>query len=96
MTAAPPVAAMNGRSLLAWNIRRLRGERGLSQESLATDAGIDRAYISEIERQEGNASIDLMDRVAASLGVEIAELLRAPASGAPTPPNLRPGRRAST
>lgn len=93
MSAPAPVAVMNGRAILAWNIRRLRGERGLSQESLATDAGIDRAYVSEIERQEGNATIDIMDRVARSLGVELAELVKVPDSGDAVPHNLRPGRR---
>jgi transcriptional regulator with XRE-family HTH domain len=31
-------------------MRKLRAERGLSQEALAVDAGVDRTYVSSIER----------------------------------------------
>lgn len=87
---------MNGRQLLAWNLRRLRADRGLSQERLAADAGVDRAYVSELERELGNASLDLMDRLAAVLQVHQSELLEEPKSGAPEPQPLRPGRRPSS
>jgi transcriptional regulator with XRE-family HTH domain len=32
------------------NLRRIRRDRGLSQEGLANDAGVDRAYVSRLER----------------------------------------------
>lgn len=85
---------MNGRALLAWNLRRLRAERGISQERLAADAEIDRAYLSEIERQLGNATLDVLDRLAHHLGVAHSELLRQPERGEAPPRNLTPGRRA--
>lgn len=66
---------MNGRALVARNLRRLRTQRGVSQERLAADAGVDRAYISELEREQGNASVDLLDRIAAVLGVPVGWLL---------------------
>ena len=47
----------------------------MSQERLAADAGVDRAYISELEREQGNASVDLLDRLAAVLGVAVGEFL---------------------
>lgn len=84
---------MNGRALLAWNLRRLRAERGISQERLAADSGIDRAYLSELERQQGNATVDLMDRLAAVLGVRIGEFFEEPAVGAQKPKALSSGRR---
>lgn len=84
---------MNGRSILAWNIRRMRSERGISQERLAADAEIDRAYLSEIEREIGNATIDIMDRIAANMGVSLVDLVQPPAPDEPPPENLRPGRR---
>ena len=84
---------MNGRALLAWNLRRIRGERGVSQERLAADTGIDRAYVSEIERELGNASIDLLDRLAEVLDVGVAEFFSEPPKDAKRPPSLPSGRR---
>jgi len=42
---------MNGRMLIAWNLRKIRVQQGISQEALAADAGIDRAYLGGLERQ---------------------------------------------
>lgn len=86
---------MNARQLLGWNLRRLRAERGQSQEALAADTGIDRAYVSEIERGLGNASIDVLDRLAQHLGVTVGSLLAEPSEGESRPATLTPGRRAS-
>ena len=84
---------MNGRALLAWNLRRLRAERGVSQERLANDSGLDRAYVSEMERELGNATLDVLDRLGAVLGVHVLEFLIEPSGEASRPANLRPGRR---
>jgi len=86
---------MSGRVLLAWNLRSLRTRRGLSQEKLAADAGVDRAWVSQIERQQGNTSIDLLDRLAVVLEVPIAELFREPSPGEAKPMPLRGGRKPS-
>ena len=84
---------MNGRALVAWNLRRLRTERGISQERLAADAGVDRAYISELEREQGNASVDLLDRLADVLRVPIGDVLApVPAGGTKIEP-LPAGRK---
>lgn len=87
---------MNGRSLLAWNLRRIRTEREISQERLAADAEVDRAYVSELERKRGNATVDLLDRLAAALGVGLAEFFQEPEAGAKRPKPLRSGRPART
>lgn len=87
---------MNGRALVAWNLRRLRTERGLSQERVAADSGIDRAYVSELERGLGNASIDLLDRLAALLQVSISEFFLEPTNIDKPPVPLRSGRRRRT
>ena len=84
---------MNGRALLAWNLRRLRSERGVSQERLAADSGIDRAHVSDLEREQSNASVDLLDRLAAALGVGIMEFFVVPAEGATRPEVLPKGRK---
>jgi transcriptional regulator with XRE-family HTH domain len=84
---------MGGRELLAWNMRLLRTARGLSQERLAVDAGVARGWVSQLERQKGNSSLDLLDRLAAALGVPVAALLAEPEPGAEKPQPLRQGRK---
>lgn len=66
---------MEIREVLAANIRRYRRKAGLSQEELAHRAGIDRTYISSLERCRYSASIDVLDRIARELGVDAAALL---------------------
>ena len=53
---------MRIREVLALNLRRQRQIRGLSQEELAHRAGIDRIYISALERSVYAASIDVVRR----------------------------------
>jgi transcriptional regulator with XRE-family HTH domain len=86
---------MNARELVAWNVRRIRVLRGFSSELLARDAGVDRAYVSRIERAVANASIDVLERIAGVLGVEMAELFAIPQMGDERPMSLRGGRRRS-
>ncbi|MBU3077631.1 helix-turn-helix domain-containing protein [Sphingomonas quercus] len=63
------------REHLARNLKHLRTARGLSQEALADAAGIDRTYVSALERQKYSLSIDRLDQIALSLGVEPHVLL---------------------
>jgi transcriptional regulator with XRE-family HTH domain len=64
------------RDILAKNMRRLRAECGLSQEALAHECGINRTYLSAVERAERNVSIDNIGRIATGLAVEPWTLLR--------------------
>jgi transcriptional regulator with XRE-family HTH domain len=64
------------RKVFATNVRRLRKERGLSQESLADECGLHRTYVGSIERAERNVSIDNIGRLAAALKIEAWHLLR--------------------
>jgi len=57
-------------------MRRLRAARKLSQEALAHECGINRTYLSSIERAERNISIDNIARIAKALGVEPWRLLK--------------------
>jgi transcriptional regulator with XRE-family HTH domain len=66
---------MRAREIFASNVRRLRAERGLSQEEVAHLAGIDRTYVSALERGVYAASLDVLEQIAAALDVEPAELL---------------------
>ena len=86
---------MKGRSILAGNLRRLRLERGFSQEVLAADAGVSRAHMSEIERRQASATIDLLDRLAMALGVELSEFFVRPGPGAKKVKALPVGRKPS-
>ena len=69
---------MDIREVLARNLRKYRRDRGFSQEELAHRAGIDRTYISSLERCKYAASIDVVDNLARVLGVEAADLLQRP------------------
>ncbi len=66
---------MELRRVFAQNVRRLRKERGLSQEQLAFECGLHRTYISGIERAIRNVSLDNIGKVAGALHVPPAELL---------------------
>ena len=63
------LAVMAIRKVLAQNLKRLRRERGLSQEALADEVEIDRTYVSALERERYSASIDMLERLATGLGV---------------------------
>lgn len=89
------LARMNGRALVAWNLRRLRTGQGLSQERLAADTGVDRAYVSELERGLGNASVDLLDRLAEVLKAPLSEFFVMPTEGQDRPEPLLAGRKSS-
>ncbi|MDL2403161.1 helix-turn-helix domain-containing protein [Rhizobium mayense] len=67
---------MEIREVFARNLKAARQAKGLSQEELAFRAGIDRTYISSLERSVYNASIDVVDRLATVLDVEASELLK--------------------
>lgn len=69
---------MSSRGTLAQNLRQLRAERGLSQEALADLAGIDRTYVSALEREKYAASIDMLDRLGQVLEVATWQLLAGP------------------
>jgi transcriptional regulator with XRE-family HTH domain len=58
------------------NLRRLREKRGVSQEALANDAGLDRTYVSSVERGRRNVSLENIGRLAKALNINITELFR--------------------
>lgn len=66
---------MDVRNRLAVNMKRLRKERGWSQEALADAAGLDRTYISGVERVVKNPTISVVERVASALECTLGELL---------------------
>ncbi|MCX7357254.1 MAG: helix-turn-helix transcriptional regulator [Alphaproteobacteria bacterium] len=66
---------MDIRRQLSRNLRRLRTEKGWSQEELADRAGLHRTYVSGVERGVRNPTITIVAALAKALGVPAAELL---------------------
>lgn len=64
------------RERIAINLKRLRHERQLSQESMAELAGFHRTYVSQLERKITNISIDGLERIAQALEVDVLDLLK--------------------
>ena len=58
------------------NLKRLRLEKGISQESLAFSADLDRTYIPSIEKGERNVSITVVEKLANALNVQIPEFFK--------------------
>jgi transcriptional regulator with XRE-family HTH domain len=61
---------------MAAAIRQRREEVGLSQEAMATSAGVHRTYASSIERAKVTISIDVAERIAKSLNITLSELCK--------------------
>lgn len=66
---------MTLRRILARNLKRLRRERGLTQEELADLAQLNRNYVGMIERQENAATVDTMEALAKALEVDAIRLI---------------------
>jgi transcriptional regulator with XRE-family HTH domain len=62
-------------ALLGRNLRRHRSMAGLSQAALAEATGLDRTYISGVERGIRNPTVRVLHCIAASLGIQAADLL---------------------
>jgi len=61
--------------VLATNIKELRKAKGMAQERLALDAGVDRTLVSKIERLVANPSLEIMAKLANTLDVSVSKLL---------------------
>jgi transcriptional regulator with XRE-family HTH domain len=63
------------RARLGANVRRLRVEKGWSQEDYADRAGIHRTYVSDIERGRRNPTIAIVEKLAKALKVAASTLI---------------------
>lgn len=61
--------------LVGARIRSIRRKQGMSQESLALKAGLDRSYVGGIERGERNISIVNLKKISDALDVSVSFLL---------------------
>ena len=57
-------------------VRELRSAKGLSQEAFASQCGLDRTYISGIERGVRNVSLVNISLIAEALGISLSELMQ--------------------
>jgi XRE family transcriptional regulator, aerobic/anaerobic benzoate catabolism transcriptional regulator len=62
---------------LGRRVRDAREQRGMARKALARDAQVSERYLAQLETGEGNASVVLLRRVAAALGLQIVDLLDA-------------------
>ena len=56
-------------------VRRLRRDRGLSQEQLALESGLDRTYVGGVERGERNPTLESLRKLATGLGMRPSQVL---------------------
>lgn len=84
---------MEAQSLVAWNLRRLRVERGISQDDLALSAGVERAYVGHLERGARNPTIVTLNKLANAMSIHISQLFREPGDGETVPTTLKAGRK---
>jgi len=66
-------------------IQELRLKHSYSQEELSTRAGLNRTYLSDIERGQGNATLDVMNRLAVALDIGLAQLFLGVSAGPEKP-----------
>lgn len=62
-------------SELGDRIQALRKDKGLSQQQLATEADLDRSYISAVEHGKQNVSFATLKGISDALGIGVAELI---------------------
>ncbi|MEA3388466.1 MAG: helix-turn-helix transcriptional regulator [Pseudomonadota bacterium] len=67
---------MRLRERVARNLRRLRRDKGISQEDLADRAGVNRNYPGLLEREQYAASVDVLEKLADALEVDPVEFFR--------------------
>ena len=57
-------------------VREERHKRNLSQEELASKAGVHRTYIGMIERAEKNITLENIQKIAAALDLKLSDIFR--------------------
>lgn len=84
---------MDVRKTIGWNLRRLRVDKGLSQERLALEAGIDRSYVGRVERGMENVTVSTLEAISLTLNVHVSELFAVVDDKLASPKPLRSGRK---
>ena len=63
------------RVIFGSNVRKVRQQKKLTQEDLASEAGLDLTYVGGIERGRRNPSLMVMGRIANALTTPLVKLL---------------------
>lgn len=62
-------------AVLSDNIKQLRIARGLAQERLGLESGVDRTMVSKVERRIANPTLEMLVKLANTLEVSVPDLL---------------------
>ena len=81
MPIARPCAMADLKEIVAINVRRLRYDRGWTQEDLADRVGLSERYVGQVERAQASMTITVLGRIANAFEVEAAKLVTRPRSG---------------
>ena len=63
------------RRMLGEELRKARQQAGLTQETLAFEAGVDRTYISQLEHDKKSPTLDVLFRISDALGIKASVLI---------------------
>jgi len=67
---------MDLREIFAFNLRRLRNAKGMSQDDLAYEAEVSRSYLSQLEKGAFHVSLKIIGKLAEGLGADPTEFLK--------------------
>ena len=67
---------MNVLTQLGMRIRYLRKQKGMSQLDLALESGINKNYISDLERGSRNPSLLILERICKALDIDLSTLFK--------------------
>ena len=67
---------MNVNKQLGMRIKYLRQRRKMSQEDLALDAGVNKNYLSDLERGSRNPTVKVLEKISIALGITLEELFK--------------------
>lgn len=65
---------MNARYIVAQRLKFLRKHRNMSQDAVSIASGVDRSHLSEIETAKCKVSIDVIEKIAKALNVQLFEM----------------------
>ena len=67
---------MNINTQLGMRIKYLRKQKGMSQEDLALESGVNKNYLSDLERGNRNPTVKVLAKIAYSLDITLEELFK--------------------
>ena len=69
---------MDAKSRVASNLRRLRTDLGLTHEDLSERSTVHQTYLSGVESAKRNPTVEVLERIASALRVDVSELFKKP------------------